>query len=165
MKTLLCSALLLVLTSAVHAGKGHVHGEGRLDVAIDKDQLTISLELPLDAAVGFERAPKNEAEKAALEATAQALNTAALFTPTPAANCTAQPVKLVMPTFDGKGGQDHADIDATYSFRCAAPAALKSIETGIFKQFKRLYRLETRRVGPGGQSAMRLTPKQPILIW
>lgn len=168
MKRLLCSALLLVLVSAAHAGKGHVHGEGRLDVVIDKDQLTIRLELPLDAAVGFERAPGNEAEKAALANAGQALNAAALFVPTPAANCTAHPVKLLMPAFDGKGPQDHADIDATYRFRCATPAALKSIETGIFKQFKRLYRLETQRVGPkgpGGQGAMRLTPKQPILIW
>lgn len=168
MKRILCSALLFVVANVAHAGKGHVHGEGRLDVVIDKDLLTISLELPLDAALGFERAPRNDTEKAALASAGQALNTAALFVPTPAANCTAQPVKLVMPAFDGKGPQDHADIDATYSFRCATPAALKSIETGIFKQFKRLYRLETQRVGPkgpGGQGAMRLTPKQPILFW
>lgn len=165
MKTILCSALLLILTSAAHAGKGHVHGEGRLDVSIDKDLLTINLELPLDVAVSFERAPKNEAEKAALASASQALNTAALFVPTAAANCTAQAVKLVMPSFDGKGPQDHADIDVSYSYRCTTPAALKSIETGIFKQFKRLYRLETQRVGPSGQGAMRLTPKQPLLIW
>lgn len=163
MKPILCSLLLLALASSANAGKGHVHGEGRLDVVIDRESIVITLELPLDVAVGFERAPKNDTERAALAAAEQALNQAALFVPTPAANCTAQPVKLALPAFDGK--QEHSDIDATYSFRCSTPAALKGIETGLFKQFKRLYRLEVQRVGPGGQGAARLAPKQPLLSW
>ena len=148
-----------------HAGKTHVHGEGKLDVVIEKGTLTINLELPLDVAVGFERAPKTEKEKADLAATEKLLADTTLFVPTPAAQCTAQPVALSMPKFDGKSKEEHSDIDATYSFRCAAPAALKHIETGMFKHFKRLYRLEARRVGPDGQGAMRLSPKQPAMHW
>jgi hypothetical protein len=133
---------------------------------IDKDSVAINLELPLDAAVGFERAPKNDREKAALAAAEKALGDAALFLPTPAANCKAQLPKVVMPAFGAKAGaDDHGDIDASYAFRCANPAALKSIETGIFKNFKRLYRLEAQRVGPTGQGAARLTPKNPVLAW
>ena len=63
MKTVLAIAVLFL---ALPVCAQHVHGEGRLDVVIDRDQLTLSLELPLDAAVGFERAPRNEAERAAL---------------------------------------------------------------------------------------------------
>lgn len=158
----LIAAAFAFFLPAVHAGKAHVHGEGKLDVAIDKETITISLELPLDAAVGFERAPKSDREKAALAEVERVLkDAAALFVPTPAANCTATEVKVGMPKFDG----DHADIDADYAFRCANPAALKGIETAIFKSFKRLYRLETRRAGPAGQGAMRLTPNKPALIW
>ncbi|MDO9600880.1 MAG: DUF2796 domain-containing protein [Rhodocyclaceae bacterium] len=158
--SLLLTALLLFLPAA-HAQ--HKHGEGRLDVSIDKDLITLNLELPLDAAVGFERAPKNDREKAALAATGQTLNdAAALFVPSPAANCAAQSVKVEMPQFSGNA---HADIDASYVFRCANPAALKGIETTLFKHFKRLYRLEVQRVGPTGQGAARLTPKQPVLNW
>ena len=159
---LLATTLLLVIP-AVHAQHKHVHGEGRLDIAIDKDTITLNLELPLDAAVGFERAPKNDKEKAALAATEKTLNdAAALWLPTPAANCSVQSVEIGMPKFDGG---EHADVDARYVFRCASPAALKGVETTIFKQFKRLYRLETQRVGPTGQGAQRLSPKQPILVW
>ena len=157
-------ALLAVL--ALPAQAQHAHGEGMLDVVIDKDSIAINLELPLDAAVGFERAPRNEREKAALAATEKTLGDAALFVPMPAANCTAQPPKVVMPAFGAKAGNDgHGDIYASYTYRCANPAALKSIETGIFKQFKRLYRLEAQRAGPSGQGKQRLTPKNPVLAW
>ena len=158
--------LALLAAFALPAHAQHAHGEGRLDVVIDKDSLAINLELPLDAAVGFERAPRNEREKAALAAAERTLGDAALFVPTPAANCKAQAPKVVMPAFGAKASNDdHGDIDASYVYRCANPTALKSIETGIFKNFKRLYRLESQRAGPAGQGAARLTPKNPAITW
>lgn len=160
-RLILAAAILLALPAA-HAQHRHVHGEGRLDVAIDKDTFTLNLELPLDAAVGFERAPKNDKEKAALAATENILNDAtALFRPSAAASCSVQSAQVGMPAFDG----EHADIDAHYVFRCAQPAALKAIETTLFKSFRRLYRLEAQYAGPAGQGARRLTPKQPVLSW
>jgi hypothetical protein len=170
--SLLAASLLFALPAA-HAAKAHVHGAGRLDVAIDKGQITLGLELPLDAAVGFERAPKNDKEKVSLAAVDKALKDAALFVPTPAANCTLQSMEIKVPFTGGmdqhdhahEGENHHADIDANYVFRCANPAALKGIETTIFKSFKRLYRLEVQRAGPSGQGAMRLTPNKPVLTW
>ena len=68
-KIFLTYLMLIVLSSVAYAhGKKHVHGEGRLDVAVDKGNLSLNLELPLDVAVGFERKPKNDKEKATLEA-------------------------------------------------------------------------------------------------
>lgn len=155
-------AALLTAVPLAHAAK-HVHGEGMLDVVIDKDTISISLELPLDAAVGFERAPKTDREKAVLAEAEKALkNAAALFIPTSAAKCTPGKVEVGMPKFEGG---EHADIDAEYTFHCASPAALKGIETTIFTQFKRLYRLDVQRSGPTGQGAARLMPKKPALGW
>ncbi len=147
----------------VQAQHRHVHGEGRLSVAIEKQVVTLNLELPLDVLVGFERAPKNESEKSALRAAETRLkNAEGLWLPTPAAKCTLQSVAVEMPDFSGG---EHADVDADYRFQCAEPAALKSIETTLFKEFKRLYRLETQRVGPQTQGAQRLSPKNPRLSW
>lgn len=162
------SAAFLALTALslpALAEKGHVHGEGGLEVVIDKGKLSLRLKLPLDVAVGFERAPRNDKEKAALAAAQQALSDPALFAPNPAAGCKPEPARVEMPTFDGRKPAEHADIEATHEFRCATPAALKSVETTIFKSFKRLYRLEAKRAGPGGQGAGRLTPKTPMLAW
>jgi len=156
-------AAAAALSFSAAAQKAHVHGEGKLDVAIEKDTITLNLELPLDAAVGFERAPKNDKEKAALASMEKTLKDAgSLWLPTAAASCSVQTAEVVMPKFDGG---EHADADARYVFRCASPAALKSIETSIFKSFKRLYRLEAQRVGPSGQGKQRLTPKSPVLNW
>jgi hypothetical protein len=161
MKTILLIAASLLSISAF-AHKAHTHGEGRLDAVIDKGALTLTLELPLDVLVGFERAPKNDKEKTALAQAETALKEAAkLFTLTPAANCAAQAIHVAMPAFDN----DHLDVIASYEFRCANPAELKSVETTLFKQFKRLYRLEVQRIGPVGQGAQRLTPKNPVLGW
>ena len=156
---------LAALSLPALAEKGHVHGEGSLEVVIDKGTLSLRLELPLDVAVGFERAPRDDKEKAALVAARQALSDPALFAPTPAAGCKAEPALIEMPKFEGRKPADHADIDASYEYRCAVPAALKSVETTIFKSFKRLYRLEAKRAGPAGQSAGRLTPKAPVFAW
>lgn len=171
--TLLAAALLLIIPLA-HAQHKHVHGEGKLDAVLDKETLTLDLALPLDAAVGFERPPKNDKEKAALAATAKHLDNPALWMPTPAAQCSLQAAKVTVPFTGGhdqhdrhahEGADHHADIDAVYTFRCANPAALKSVETTLFKSMKRLYRLEAQRSGPGGQGAQRLTPKAPVLNW
>ncbi|MDX9994051.1 MAG: DUF2796 domain-containing protein [Rhodocyclaceae bacterium] len=164
MKHSLLLVFLLSAATATLAQHRHVHGEGRLEAVLDKDTLTLNLELPLDAAVGFERAPKNDREKAALTAAERILNDPALFRPVAAAQCSVQSVQVGMPAFDGSGG-GHADIDATHAFRCANPAALTSVETTLFKSMKRLYRLEAQRVGPGGQGAQRLTPNKPALNW
>lgn len=170
MKPFLIAFALLAASGAAHAGKGHAHGVGKLDIAVDGKSLSFALELPLDAAVGFERAPKTAAEKAALENTGKLLNDgAALFAPTPAAGCALKSAQVTVPFADGKPASsdhtDHADIDAAYVFECATPAALKGFETAVFKHFRRLYRIEAQRVGPTGQGAGRLTPKTPSLAW
>lgn len=175
MKRFFLLAALLSAVGLAHAQHRHVHGEGQLDVAIDRDTLSLDLALPLDAAVGFERPPRNDKEKAAIAATDKALkDAAALWQPSPAANCTAQSVEVSVPFTGGddkhgqhahEGETHHADVEARYVFRCANPAALKSLETTLFKSFPRLYRLETQRAGPSGQGAARLTPKKPVLNW
>jgi hypothetical protein len=151
------------LATPALADKAHVHGEGRLDVAIGKDTLAMDLELPLDVAVGFERAPRGEKEKANLSAAEKTLRDAvALWQPSTAANCVVETADVAMPRF---ASGEHADIEARYSFRCANPTQLKEVSTAIFKQFPRLYRLEVQRVGPSGQGRHRLTPKNPSLAW
>jgi len=169
------TALLFSVATAAQAHKAHVHGEGRLNVSLDQARLTLAIEIPLDAAVGFERPPRNDKEKTALAATAKLLaDGGALFPLDPAAQCRVQEQRVHVP-FTGsddrheahahKGETHHADIEASYVFHCAAPERLTFVDTTIFKHFKRLYRLEARHIGPKGQGAQRLTPNKPRLVW
>lgn len=167
MRLILSLLAAALLPFSIHAAPAHVHGAGTLNITVDGNQLTLSLESPLDAFVGFERPPRTAREKADYAAMVKALNdAAALFTPTVEAGCTAKSVKVNAPFLNGKPSADgHGDIDADYVFQCAKPAALKGVETNLFKSFSRLYRLEVRRAGPGGQGAGQLTPKNPGLSW
>ena len=166
--TRVLSLAALTFAGNTYAAKAHVHGAGTLDVSIEGNKVSLAMELPLDAVTGVERAPKTPQEKAALEEAGKVLNNAAaLFVLSPAASCSASGTSVTIPFSGGTPptNSEHADIEGSYTFQCANPASLKSIEVTLFKQFKRLYRLEVRRIGPSGQGAARLTPKQPILSW
>lgn len=166
MKRLLIAAALCIATGATQAAQGHAHGVGSLDVAVDGKELALSLELPLDAAVGFEHAPRTPAEQAALASAAKLLKDPALFVPSAAAGCTLARAEVTVPFVGGAAAAgEHADLAAAYTFQCANPAALKGFETALFKHFRRLYRIEARRIGPAGQGSGRLTPKTPALSW
>lgn len=163
MRSLLFS--LLTLCTLAHAAP-HDHGSGRLDVAIEGATITINLELPLDAAVGFERAPRNAKEKAVLQDAAKRLaEGSAMFQPNAEAACNLKNQTLRVPHLDGAAAGEHADIEAQYRFECANANALNAIASGLFKAFPRLYRVETQRIGPKGQGGARLTPKNPVLRW
>lgn len=176
-KQLLFIAAGFLASATTLANNKHVHGEGRLEVIIEKNSVSLRLELPLEVAVGFERAPKTDKEKSALAASDKALKDGlALWQFTSAAQCTLQSAQVetpfLAPSSETKASasgkkepENHADIEASYVFHCAKPAALKGLETTLFRSFKRLYRLEAQRIRPNGQGAGRLTAKQPMLAW
>lgn len=153
---------LLALTSTAFAHGKHVHGEARLEIAIDKESVELALEMPLDSAVGFEHAPKDAQQKAALDDALRRLGEAGAWRLSAQAGCTLKSARVEAPQF---GADGHADLDADYVFLCTHPGELKSIETTLFKAFPRLHRIESQWVGPAGQGARTLTPKQPALKW
>jgi hypothetical protein len=163
----LLTCLTLISPAIAAAAPAHVHGAAKLDLSVDGDRLVLSLEMPLNNTLGFERLPRTEKEKAALVETIQTLkNAAGLFVPTAAAACKPEFVEVSDPFPGGKAKADgHADMDGNYVFRCAQPAALNSVETTLFHHFSRLKRIDVQRATPGGQGAARLTPEQPKLNW
>lgn len=156
-------ATFSALALSAFAHEKHVHGEARLEVAIEQGSLELKLEMPLDSAVGFEHAPKNDQQKAALSETLRRLEDAgSLWLINGDAGCVLKSAKVETPEF---GADGHADIDVNYVFECAHPDALKSIETTLFKALPRLHRIESQWVGPKGQGAQTLMPKKPALKW
>lgn len=162
---LVVSLMFFCITPALAGGK-HEHGVGQMDVVVDGDLLTVSLELPLATLVGFERAPRNAKEKEALQAASQLLKAGAVSpAPSSGPGCSVTGVEVKPPFVDGTPPGEHADFDVEYRFRCATPGALVGVDTTLFKSFPRLYRLEVQRIGPKGQGGGRLTPNNPVLRW
>ena len=100
MKLLATSVALSVLCSSATAAtaKPHQHGAMKLGVAVEGADVTLVVEMPLDGLVGFERAPRTDAErKAAAAALATMRDGAALFRLDAAAQCTLASAKVAAP--------------------------------------------------------------------
>jgi len=134
----------------------HAHGAARLNVTIEAQSVTVLLESPIDNFVGFERQPRTPAETAALEALqAKMRSPADLFRFDPAAGCTlvsaaAESSLFRRPAAGARTGE-HADLDASFEFRCSAPGKLTALDVGLFDAYPRLQRLDVLVAAPNGQ--------------
>lgn len=167
----------------------HVHGKLELDIAIEGTAVTIEMEAPLDSLLGFERAPRTDAERAAVANMAQRLRAAdQLFVIDPAAGCKLGPVQLDSPVLSGdkpadarpaagtragdakaaaKPAQDgdHADLDASFAFNCVDASRARYIEVQLFDAFKNLRQIESEIVAPQGQFKRVLRRPATRLTW
>jgi len=175
-------ACMALAASAAHAGKAHEHGVVRLDVSVEGSRLTIDMVAALDNWLGFERAPRTDAErKAAAEVLARLRNPqqgTPLFVPDSAAQCQLVKAEVSAPVLEPdakpvaksatapasppaahKSGGEHADLEASYTFQCAQPTPLRTLELGLFDVYKRIQRIHVQVAGPKGQS--KVTLKRP----
>ncbi|MGJ3703920.1 DUF2796 domain-containing protein [Variovorax sp. AFSI2.2] len=145
------------LSAEAQQQHAHVHGQLKLDVAIDGPTVVINMETPLDNIVGFERAPKTDAEKKTAEdAVAQLRAADKLFAIDPAANCKLGPVDLRSGALglgkpDPSEPEGHADLDATFSFNCTNAAAAKFIDVNLFAAFKGTRQIDAQIASAQGQ--------------
>jgi len=147
----------------------HVHGQAALQVTVDGASLDLRLESPLEAVLGFEHAPRNDKERAAVASLRKTLAAGEqLFAPTVAAGCKLTETRVISDVLDGKpgaGADGHGDVVAEYRFACAQPARLTGLEARLFSNFPRLRRLDAQVVSGKGQTARRLTPRMRLLSW
>ena len=149
--------LLTGCACAAHvASQAHVHGVARLDIAVDANQITLQLESPLDNLLGFERAPRTDAERRQTDALLARLRTAdTMFRIDPAAGCTLARVTLTSAALKlgdaAPGEEGHADLDADVNFNCTDAAKARSIDVALFDVAARLQRLEVQVATPQGQ--------------
>ncbi|MEH3087755.1 MAG: DUF2796 domain-containing protein [Xylophilus ampelinus] len=187
----LAAVLAALATAAAAQAPGHAHAHGRmqLDLAIDGPELTVQIDSPLDNLLGFERAPRTEAERRqARQARERLSDPAALFVLDPAAGCRPAGSALAAPALgwlagpgaadgppqvhdhdhaaarDGDGGE-HADLQARYAFRCADAARARFVELPLFDAFPRLRVVSARIAAPQGQFLREVARPARRLAW
>ncbi len=173
----LAVALALAATAAMPAAqaqtsRAHVHGQLRLDVVIDGPTVTIALDAPLDTLVGFERAPRSEAEKAAVQSAIAQLRAAdRLFKIDAAGNCKLGPVELqsaqlgLGKTESAASADGHADFKAGFGFNCSHAEQVRFIELGLFQAFEAARQIDVRIVTAEGQFRRTLRRPATRLTW
>lgn len=161
----------LMALSPVHAQDqhAHVHGLAQLNLAVVGN--TVSMELTATAydLVGFERAARDDAERARVAGARQGLlDHAALWRFNAAAGCVAEAPVLVVPGTDGHShdheGHDHAghsDWQVQYRFQCKNPAALRAIDVGMFKRFPSLETIDVQLLTANGATALTILSANP----
>jgi len=153
-------------TLALAQGKAHQHGTLELDIAVEARKLTLQMESPLDNLVGFERAPRNDAERKRVDAALATLKAAqALFTIDPAAQCTLANVALTSAVLKlgtpqpASVNDEHADIDASFEFECQDAAKAAFVDVGLFQAFAGMKQIDVQVATPKGQ--FKRTLKRP----
>jgi hypothetical protein len=164
-------------TAAV-AHEAHVHGVGKLDVALDSHTLSLHLDSPLINLLGFEHAASSAPDRQAAQKMGMQLHAAdKVFVTTPAAQCQATSVKLVSAALDpallgeqpapkGQKAADHdghADLDADFVFNCAHPEQLHAIDVKLFDIYAGFHKIDVQAVTPKGQSAATLQPGTTVI--
>ncbi len=185
--TILVPAVLVSATWAAdhehREHEAHAHGHGTLDVVVEGETVLIELRLPGVNVVGFEHAPKNRAEREAVEQALEPLRDgAARFMLAPEANCdlvdaTADISAIAHDHEDDHvaheddhhedratahdheepdahaGEEEHSELHATYQFRCGQPDQLERIETRVLEHLHDVEELDVRVVTPTAQLA------------
>jgi len=157
-RSLLRSIALLLLAApafAQPAPHAHVHGRVELGIAVDGPAITLEMNTPLDNLLGFERAPRTDVEKNAVEQMVARLRAADhLFGIDPAAACKLGPVQLESAALGlgqatpGKDG--HADLAARFAFNCSSAAKAQFIDTELFEAFPGVRQIEAEITAPQG---------------
>jgi hypothetical protein len=162
----------------------HVHGHGRLNIAVDGKKILMGLEVPGADIVGFEHeASTPEQRQAIAEAKAKLANALALFQPEAAARCELEQVKVSLnEDHDEEHGKEekppaqpaapagheqeaghHTEFHAEYELTCQAPQKLTSMTFEYFNVFAGAQELDIAAVTPKGQSSFEVKREKPRL--
>ena len=157
-------ALLFAAAGACAAG-AHEHGVVKLDVAVEGSRVVIEIDSPLDNLLGFEHAPRSDAEREKADAMLKKLRDAAqLFRIDGNAGCTLGAVDLrSAPLQLGKkpaaANDTHGDLEGSFEFKCKAGAKAAFLEVGLFDAFPQIKRIDLQVATPKGQ--MKATLRRP----
>jgi len=148
--------IALFVAGPVLAAPAHQHGVAALDVAVEPTRVTLELSTPLDNLLGFEHAPRSDAERERAAAVVKQLRAGdSLFRIDSAAGCTLARVILVSaPLGLGTEASDkdgHADLQGRFEYTCKAGGRAGFVEVGLFDAFAPLKRIELQVATPKGQ--------------
>ncbi|MBR9883136.1 MAG: DUF2796 domain-containing protein [Oceanospirillales bacterium] len=165
--TALILAALSGSASAQDSLAPHVHGAAELQVVLDGQLLSLSLQSPAYNLVGFEHAPKTEEEKAMLAELDTTMRSPSNWIKLPdAAGCAldhaevGQHEEMTLNDHDDEHSHDHdhdhengsnaehmdehMDLSFDYRLTCRSPQAIESATVTLFERYPALESIEAQ---------------------
>lgn len=156
-KPILATAILLASVAAaiapaqadeMHEHGKHVHGAVTVNIALDGRALALEVEAPAAQALGFERSPRDDRERAAAKAVEDWFRSGRdMLAVPPAAGCRLTKASFTPPRL----GSGHADYRGSYLFDCASPQALAWVEVRALRRMQGLEQAEVNILTATGQ--------------
>jgi len=185
-KNLAAMTAAFIMTAPALAQHGaHVHGEGRLSLAVETKEIEIEVTLPGADVVGFEHKAETAADKKAVAAAlAKLKDGGALFKFPAEAGCKLEKAAAKLDGMAGEAHKAHAhkeqghkehgkkghahkddhkdqaghgEFKAHYHFDCANTGAATHVDVGLFKAFPSLKEIDAATITAKGQGAQALT--------
>jgi len=168
------------------AHDAHEHGAAQVNIAVDGAQVNIGFESPLANLLPFEHSPETPEQRRQVQNMAHRLNQAeTLFKLTPAAECRLSKVSLESENLDAallnpeapsepaqaeaqssETAEEHGDLDADFTFLCATPEKLNSLDILLFDAWPNLEKIEAQlATSKGRQRAETLSAEKHLLSW
>lgn len=158
----------------------HVHGLATLNIALEGQRLELHLDSPAMNIVGFEYQPNSTADKKTVADAEHTLkNEQQLFKLSPDAQCALSSVNIENDLTEHAEEHDHAahgdkhdaehkhsDIQVSYTFNCAIPHKLKSIDlAGFFTAFPLTEKIHLQLITAETQQSAQMSASTPQLDW
>ncbi|MBO6798077.1 DUF2796 domain-containing protein [Maricaulis sp.] len=142
---------------ALAQGHAHVHGHAELALALDGEGgLFIEFETPMDNVYGFEREPRNDAERAHIAEVNSALAAASNWIDLGRANCTLETAEIEQESDHG-----HGSLHITVTGSCERDDRMSVDLQGLFDRFAGLEEVELVVLSPSVQQGFELSPSRP----
>ena len=164
--------LFAVRALASAQGHAHEHGALTLDIGVEASTVTMHIASPLDNLVGFEHAPRTDAQRKRVDAALARLRSAQeLLVIDAAAQCRLGAVEITSAVL-GLGApasayttHDHAELSATVDFHCRDATRASHVDVRLFDAFAGLQRIDVQVAGPRGQFKRTLTrPERRVAL-
>lgn len=153
-------ALFLYTIPGRTADRAHVHGLAHMEMVVSGGTIRVLLTSPMDNLLGFEHAPRNEAQRAALEALRADLSDPARFLLPPVqAGCRVRHHEASSSLLSGRVTAEHSDLEYRFSFECRDPLQISTIEVPMFDRYRRLREIRVQLVSDQGQRSIVLIRK------
>ena len=150
-------AMGLFSTAALAQG-AHTHGHAEIEIALEKGQAFVKVEIPAEDAVGFEKEPRTAAQKAAVNNALALLRQAdKVFAFDAAAGCAFTSTEV---EFENEGGS-HFAFHAECTGVCATPSKLRTLEIRAFEHFPSLEEFEAELLTAKGVHEMEIEKDEP----